>query len=514
MASAAHRTVDSTLSGIERVRPRVFVAILSMSLVLGITGTVRPAKAAAARTGQELYDEWDFVARVNAARRAAGLSQLGVVSSWRETSRDHSDRVAAAGRIFHDNDDLKADAYGVSSCWTWIGENVGVGGSVAATHDAFMASSGHRAIILSSEPQYVGIGVEWRSGRLWVTERFMRVGSGCSLPTVSRPVFYWMDVELTGSGGGSISSSPTGIACGTDCREPFTSGTRVTVTASASAGSVFRGWAGGGCSGTSACTVTMDQARSVEALFVARHDLTISLMGSGSGTVTSTPVGIDCGTVCSATFDEGTVISLNAVTDPGSVFRGWSGAGCDDLEECSLTLDGDTSVSAIFVAQHELEVTIDGSGAGEVVSFPDGIDCGSECVAPFDEGSEVTLSATSESGSIFKGWSGGGCQGTEDCVVTMSEPIGVTATFAALHDLDVFRAGSGRGRVVSTPRGIRCGTDCSGPFEEGTEVELRAEAARRSTFVRWRGACAGAGRTCVVVIARPQSTTAVFKSRR
>jgi hypothetical protein len=514
MGSSGRRPVVSDERSLGRTHSRVVAVVLAVALLLGISGVAPLARAAAGRTGQELYDEWDFVARVNAARRSAGLSELGVVSTWRETARDRSEAMAAQGRIFHDSADFEADAQQVSSCWTWIGENVGVGGSVPTLHDAFMASSEHRANILSTQPQYIGIGVEWRSGRLWVTERFMRLGPGCTLPTTSRPVFHWMEVRLPGSGEGNVVSSPSGIACGTDCREPFTAGTRVTLTATASTGSVFRGWTGGGCSGTSSCTVTMDQARSVEALLVARHVLTVSSTGSGSGTVASSPSGIDCGTACSATFDEGTAITLSAVPDPGSVFRGWSGAGCDDSDQCTITIAADTSVTAIFVARHELEVVLDGSGGGDVLSFPEGIDCGFECIASFDEGTDVTLSATPDSRSVFKGWAGGDCFGTEDCVVTMDEPMQVTATFIALHDLDVSRAGSGRGRVTSSPGGIRCGSVCSAPYEEGAEVELTAEPAGRSTFLRWRGACAGAGRHCVVEITGPRATTAVFKRPR
>jgi uncharacterized protein YkwD len=488
-------------------------AALALSVFLSVAVAAPRAKAAAARTGQELYDEWDFVDRTNAARQASGLSSLGVVSSWRETARDHSETMAAAGSIFHD-DGLSSDADHVSSCWSRIGENVGVGGSVADIQAAFMASSGHRANILTSDFRYIGVGVEWRNGRLWVTVRFMTLRSGCTLPTTPHPVFHWMDVSLTGSGDGTVTSSPTGVACGSDCREPYTAGTRVTLTATASEGSVFRGWSGGGCSGLSACTVTMDQARSVDALFVARHLLTITPAGSGTGTVTSSPPGIDCGAVCSETFDEGTTITLNAEPDLGSVFRGWSGGGCDESEECTVTIETDTSVTAIFVAQHDLETTLDGSGEGQVVSSPEGIDCGFECVAPFDEGSEVTLSAIADSGSVFGGWSGGGCSGTEDCVVTMSEPVQVTATFIALHDLDVARRGSGKGSVTSSPRGIRCGFDCSAPFEEGADVDLTARPARSSRFVRWRGACAGSGQVCSVTITRDLSTTAIFKRRR
>lgn len=74
-----------------------------------------------------------------------------------------------------------------------------------------------------------------------------------------------------------------------------------------------------------------------------------------------------------------------------------------------------------------LTVAKSGSGAGTVVSAPDGIDCGSTCEAVFGNGTSVVLTATAASGSTFVGWSGGNCTGTGTC--TVSTDATVTATF-------------------------------------------------------------------------------------
>jgi hypothetical protein len=75
--------------------------------------------------------------------------------------------------------------------------------------------------------------------------------------------------------------------------------------------------------------------------------LGVTLDGSGSGTVTSMPEGIDCGSTCSASFPKSSVITLTATAAPGSTFIGWSGA-CEGLLPCAPELDGDTSVTATF----------------------------------------------------------------------------------------------------------------------------------------------------------------------
>jgi hypothetical protein len=77
---------------------------------------------------------------------------------------------------------------------------------------------------------------------------------------------YAMTVSKTGTGTGTVNSSPAGINCGADCSENYNSGIAVTLTASAVAGSSFTGWSGA-CTGTGACSVTMSAAQSVTANF-------------------------------------------------------------------------------------------------------------------------------------------------------------------------------------------------------------------------------------------------------
>ena len=76
-----------------------------------------------------------------------------------------------------------------------------------------------------------------------------------------------------------------------------------------------------------------------------------------------------------------------------------------------------------------LSVNITGDGIGSVISSPSGIDCGSDCSETYTIGSQVTLSAVPEGGSVFSGWSGGGCTGAGDCIVNMTQPLTVTAEF-------------------------------------------------------------------------------------
>jgi hypothetical protein len=78
-----------------------------------------------------------------------------------------------------------------------------------------------------------------------------------------------------------------------------------------------------------------------------RFTLTVSKSGSGSGTVTSSVGGINCGATCAADFDAGASVTLTATAASGSTFTGWSGA-CTGSASCTVTMDAAKSVTATF----------------------------------------------------------------------------------------------------------------------------------------------------------------------
>ena len=111
---------------------------------------------------------------------------------------------------------------------------------------------------------------------------------------------YVVTVAKSGVGSGSVSSSPTGISCGTTCSASFSSGASVILTAVPASGSVFTGWSGA-CTGTSTCSLAMNAAKSVTATF-----------GVAADTVPpSTPTGLSASSVTSTTA----VLSWSPSTD-------------------------------------------------------------------------------------------------------------------------------------------------------------------------------------------------------
>ncbi len=78
---------------------------------------------------------------------------------------------------------------------------------------------------------------------------------------------YTLAVQRSGSGLGTVTSTPAGITCGRDCSEPYPRGAQVTLRATASLGSAFAGWTGCPAPSANQCAVTITSAHTVTATF-------------------------------------------------------------------------------------------------------------------------------------------------------------------------------------------------------------------------------------------------------
>jgi hypothetical protein len=72
-------------------------------------------------------------------------------------------------------------------------------------------------------------------------------------------------------------------------------------------------------------------------------------VGLGSGTVTSSPGGIDCGPTCSATYSLGSVVTLTATPDFLSLFNGWTGCDATSGTTCTVSMSAAKTVTANFL---------------------------------------------------------------------------------------------------------------------------------------------------------------------
>ena len=186
-------------------------------------------------------------------------------------------------------------------------------------------------------------------------------GTGaCSVTmTANRTVTGGFDLipetlTVSSPAGGTLSTSPAGIDCaggniGT-CSSTFGHGTLVTVIATPDVGARLGLW-GGACSGTPitslTCTVTMDQARSVSVRWAPQQfAFSLTFPGDVAGTVTINGTQYTTGT--SFTVSYGQTLTMTETTS--GLFYGWGGACASQgtNSSCTLTVTGDTDVSATF----------------------------------------------------------------------------------------------------------------------------------------------------------------------
>ena len=302
-------------------------------------------------------------------------------------------------------------------------------------------------------------------------------------------------LSVTVVGPGGVTSPLLAGLCRGTCAVPVSSSRSIRLEALADAGAGFAGWSGD-CAGTASCDLTVSgTGAAVVATFEApRLKLEVSL--NGSGAVRSDPDGIDCPGTCSATFAPGASVRLTATAAANSEFGGFTGA-CSGAS-CSIVLSGPGSVHAVFKRRLvQVEVAVDGGGS--VTSTPAGIDCPRACTASFPADSPVALTATPQEGFRFKEFAGA-CRGNACVVNPWFPPLQITAVFSAIPQgqLAVSLAGTGGGRVTSTPAGIDCPGKCTAPFYQGTQVKLTARPRALSRFAGWTGACVGT--TCTLPI--------------
>ena len=104
---------------------------------------------------------------------------------------------------------------------------------------------------------------------------------------------------------------------------------------------------GGTLNGSTYTTGPITEDCMVSASF-AINTYALVVMKAGTGTVSSSPAGISCGSSCSATYNHGTIVTLTAASGADSFFAGWSGGGCSGIGTCDTTMDAAKTVTATF----------------------------------------------------------------------------------------------------------------------------------------------------------------------
>lgn len=141
--------------------------IAASVLALALGGLSPASTATAVRNCYNIKDsEKDFTAKMNLARSASGVGRLHLDRELSKVARRHAWEMDNKNTLYHTpSSKLRWRV----TRWNMLGENVGVGGDVASLHRAFMQSPAHRANVMRSSYQHVGVGVHRDDNHMWVT---------------------------------------------------------------------------------------------------------------------------------------------------------------------------------------------------------------------------------------------------------------------------------------------------------------------------------------------------------
>jgi uncharacterized protein YkwD len=109
------------------------------------------------------------LSELNADRSANKLRTLPTQADAQRKAQAWVEKLARENKLYH-----STLSDGIKTRWCSLGENVGYGPSVAAVQDAYMRSPGHKANILSTKWNGVGVGYAKNGNRVFTVQVFIK----------------------------------------------------------------------------------------------------------------------------------------------------------------------------------------------------------------------------------------------------------------------------------------------------------------------------------------------------
>ncbi|MGD0282066.1 MAG: putative Ig domain-containing protein [Dissulfurispiraceae bacterium] len=230
-----------------------------------------------------------------------------------------------------------------------LGNNIGKITTVGVVDEIAIPTAG-------SAPSSVASGSD---GNIWFTEE---TGNNIGQIVLSVTRVYVLSVTMAGTGGGTVTSSPAGIDCGSACSFSFNTETAVTLSAAASTGSVFAGWSGGPCSGSGSCAFSLNSNTGITATFNTCSE-TISTSGQSLG------AGANTGSV-SVTASSGSCSWVASSSEPWiTITSGSSGTGSGTVDySVSANITSSSRAGTLTIAGHTFTITQSGQAASGIVT--------------------------------------------------------------------------------------------------------------------------------------------------
>jgi uncharacterized protein YkwD len=150
---------------------RIMIRLSALVMVAISAILAAQAQTSASAAEQQLF------AGVNRARRAQGLPGLRWDEALAAAARRHAGLMAQHGSAEHGyagEPNLASRVTQAGAHFVWLAENVIQGRGVEVIEDEFLKSPNHRANILDSDMDSIGVGVVERGGQLFAVEDFAK----------------------------------------------------------------------------------------------------------------------------------------------------------------------------------------------------------------------------------------------------------------------------------------------------------------------------------------------------
>lgn len=383
--------------------------------------------------------------------------------------------------------------------------------------------------------------------------------------------YHALTVAKGGTGSGVVETSKSSYnfnSDGTTCYNCFKNGTVVNLVAKANSGSSLASWTGCDSSTGSSCKVTMSQAKSVTVNFNTSDTAKIlKVTKTAGGAVKSEDGKINCGLTCDASYSvEVLNVGLTATPDSGYKFSGWTNAkDCLDTYEqtdgsniCHVRLSKEkkgvtlranfkkagASSSSSSLSAGTFKLKFNKPIGGTITSGDSVINCGAggaACDTAYAKDTEVTLTATPDSGYMFdgfRGWKGVSCSNAVNeglnnianytCEFKINKNTNLDVRFVEYASITVNKSDSGTGSGVVNVSSNRInttncnfnsgvGTSCFTYAPKGISVKLTAKPSAGSSFNGWSGdACAVSSqdkKVCTITLNSAKTVSAIFKTQ-
>lgn len=292
---------------------------------------------------------------------------------------------------------------------------------------------------------------------------------------------YTLTLAVNPVNGGTVAADPL--------KTKYIYGELVTLTATPAPGWTFTGWEGDATGADNPLTITISGNTSITANFT-QDEYTLSLVvdPTDSGTVSVEPL--------QTTYHYGDEVTLTSIANPGWTFSGWSGDASGTDNPLSVTITGNTTITATFTQnEYTLSIMVDPTDSGTVTVSPD--------QATYHYGDEVTLTSIANPGWTFTGWAGDASGMENPLMITIEGETNITASFTQNdYTLSVVVDPTDSGTVSVDP--------LQTTYHYEDIVTLSPTATLGWTFTGWGGDASGTDNPLTITIQGDTNITANF----